>query len=115
VVLTTVAISGLLKFDEPIAPSEERVHIPARLIEVHELVYKMAGDFQDFRAGDLLIVEPREIAASGERVLATFRGKVYIGNWWTKNGKLELVVDPVLKHMRKVKMIGAINCVVRFA
>lgn len=113
-VVSTVLLSGLVTFAEPLQETEERAQIPARLIEVHELVYKMAADFQDFRAGDLLIVEPRKTAASGERVLGLFKGKVYIGNWWTKNRKTELVVDPVLKHMRKVELIGAINCVVRF-
>jgi hypothetical protein len=110
---TTIQLSGVVAFAQPLTPSRESVELPERVIEPKERVYRITSDFQDMRAGDLLIVDPRVRIQTGERVLATFQGNVYFGNWWKKHGKTELVVDPTLKHMSKVEPIGVINCIVR--
>ncbi len=66
-----------------------------------------------FSVGDLVIVEPRSDASTGEKVIAQDgNGRIYIGNWWTKHRARELHIDPARKPMRKVSIMGVINHVV---
>lgn len=107
-----VKLSGLIHVFRPLIETSGVVEIPRRLMEKHERLYKMAADFADFRAGWLLIVEPRQQAATGEMVLASFKGDIYIGRWWGKHGKRELIVEDSLKNMSGVEILGAINQIV---
>jgi SOS-response transcriptional repressor LexA len=66
--------------------------LPAKLLEVHDQVFRYRGSLPSLgiECGDLLIVEPRKKAATGELVLASCGEKVFIGRWWAKHGLREL-------------------------
>lgn len=100
---STISLSGVVTF-APIAHSEDSVQIPRQSIEPHELVYRMGATFAQYIQGDLLIVDPRQEPVTGQTVLATFQGGAYIGTWWAKHRKRELVIDASLKPMRGVEV-----------
>jgi SOS-response transcriptional repressor LexA len=107
-------LAGIIRPGSPVEPSEAFVGVPSVAMEPHELVYRIAEDFQHLQAGDLLIVEPRTTAASGEYALATHDGKAYVGTWWTKHKKRQLIVDPALQPIGgTITLIGVINFTVR--
>lgn len=111
--MVSVRLAGEITFAEPLKPSRETVSLPQRLIEPHEKVYRLLFGYQHARPGDLLIVEPRTAAASGETVMVTFEGRIYIGYWWTKHERQELIIDDVFKPMASVQILGAINQIIR--
>lgn len=107
-------LAGVIRLGRPVEPSEAFVGVPSVAMEPHELVFRIAEDFQHLRAGDLLIVEPRTTAASGEYALVTHDGRAYIGTWWTKHKKRQLLVEPALKPLTgTITLIGVINFTVR--
>lgn len=112
---STFLVAGLITFAEPIVPTSERVQLPTRWVESHELVYRMGRTFEHFLAGDLLVVDPKQEPQTGQSVLATFENEAYIGMWWAKHKKNELVVDFAIKPMRGVTVVGVINLIVRLS
>jgi SOS-response transcriptional repressor LexA len=106
-------VTGLFVFGSPLVHINEEIEIPQELIEYHESIYRVGADFQDYRAGDLFIVEHRKDVSTGEFVLATFKDNAYVGNWWAKHKKRELWIDQTTPPMRGVEIAGVINQVVR--
>src|SRR5438105_764945 len=73
-----VEIAGELEHGKPLFLSCAIACIPLEAIEEHEIVYRVR-QAPSFLRGDLLIVEPRTTASTGELVVA-FRGaNLYLG------------------------------------
>jgi hypothetical protein len=86
--------------------------LPSHLLEVDELVFRYRGSLPSLgiASGDLLIVEPRNKAATGELVLARCGENAFIGRWWAKHGLRELR-EPETKGDLRIK--GVVNLIVR--
>jgi hypothetical protein len=108
-----VRLRGLVTVFGSIEETKEKASIPKKLIEKHESVYRVENDFAYFTAGDLLVVEHRQDIATGETVLATENGIAYIGTWWAKHGKREVVVDFSLQPIKNPKVVGVITIIAR--
>jgi hypothetical protein len=93
-----------------------RVELPAALVDARDVLYRVIdGSLGSIGANldDLLIVEPKETASTGELVLAEKRGKVYAGRYWAKHGRWDLVGDGDDVIVRAAKIVGAITLIVR--
>jgi SOS-response transcriptional repressor LexA len=81
------------------------------------LVFRLGSDLLDagLAAGDLLIVEPRSHAATGEFVIATIGGRAFIGRWWTKHGARSLLDGTfhVIAQDPALRMLGAVTLIIR--
>jgi SOS-response transcriptional repressor LexA len=89
---TSIVIFDEIAQGAPIRENAGEAHIPSHLLEVDELVYRYRSSIPSLgiECGDLLIVEPRKKAATGEVVLARCGEKAFIGRWWAKHGLREL-------------------------
>jgi SOS-response transcriptional repressor LexA len=114
---TTVTIAGHVHQGERLYPSTERVTVPTSLIEKQEHVYCVADASLrelDVIEGDLLIVQPKTHAETGELVLAQFDDRVFVGRWWAKHGRRDLLgADGKTIIVRGATVIGSINVIVR--
>jgi hypothetical protein len=104
-----VDIAGEIVCGEPLKPTAEQLSIPRRIIEPDELVYRVVFAFTHIQPGHYAIAELRSHATTAEMVLASFKGKIYLGRWWAKHGARELIVDPSLKPMRGVQILAVVN------
>jgi phage repressor protein C with HTH and peptisase S24 domain len=94
----------------------QRVELPTALVDPHDVLYRVIdGSLGPMGAnpGDLLIVEPKETASTGELVLAEKRGKVYVGRYWAKHGRRDVVGDGDDVIVRAAKIVGAVTLIVR--
>lgn len=92
------------------------VELPTALVDPHDVLYRVIdGSLEPMGAnpGDLLIVEPKETASTGELVLAEKRGKVYVGRYWAKHGRRDVVGDGDDVIVRAAKIVGAVTLIVR--
>jgi hypothetical protein len=98
----------------------EWVAIPADKIDEGDVVFRAAGwnlRGVGIEHDDILVVETRPDghAATGELVLVTIETKAFIGRWWTKHGRRELL-DEVLSLITddpRLRLIGAVTVVMR--
>ena len=85
-----------IEVEAEIAPGEalyvtaEEVRISPEYVDEHEIIYKARESFAFCDAGDYLICEPRNHAATGELVLAHYGPRIHLGRFWGKNGLHEL-------------------------
>ena len=88
--------------------------LPSHLLEVHELVLRYRGSLPSLgiESGDLLIVEPRKKAATGELVLARCGPNAFIGRWWAKHGLRELQ-ETGQSIEGALQIAGAVTVIVR--
>jgi hypothetical protein len=107
-------------FDEiaqgaPIRENAGEAFIPSHLLEVDELVFRYRDSLPSLgiECGDLLIVEPRKKASTGELVLVRSGEKVFLGHWWSKHGLRELRCDDDRTITGRLQIIGAVNLIVR--
>ncbi len=100
---------------KPIRDKAGEVPLPTKVIAVHELAYKFRGALGDsgVEDGDILIAEPRKIAATGELVVVLQGGNAFLGHWWAKHGLRELRCDDDRTVTGKLQIIGAVNLIVR--
>lgn len=101
----------------PLRASQETAILPSALIEACELVYRTADASLapfDISEGDLLIVEPKKHAETGELVLAHIDARFYVGRWWAKHGRRDVVgADGHSIIVREPTLVGSINLIVR--
>ena len=98
----------------------EQVAIPADKIDSGDVVFRVAAaNLRGFgiERDDILVVEtrPEGHAATGELVLVTIETKAFIGRWWAKHGRRELL-DEVLSLITddpRLRLIGAVTVVMR--
>jgi hypothetical protein len=111
--LIEVEIAAEIEHGKPFVVSGALVRIPPEAIDEHELVYRVRRA-PDMRKGDLLIVEPRNTAFTGELVVA-FRGpNAFIGHWWAKHGLRELRLEPDNQTVDgELQIAGAVTLIVR--
>jgi hypothetical protein len=89
---TSIVIFAEIENGNVIRENAGEAYLPSHLLEVDELVFRYRGSLPYFgiESGDLLIVEPRKKAATGELVLAHCGQNAFIGRWWAKHGLREL-------------------------
>jgi len=114
---TTVTVAGEIGQGIALLPSVESITLPAATVEAYERVYRAAdaslAEF-DVLEGDLLIVEPKRKASSGELVIAVLAEQMFVGRWWAKHGRRDVVAadgQQVIVH--RATVIGSINLIVR--
>lgn len=120
--MATVPLSGVLSQGAPIEKPNlpETVRVPADQIDPCEYVLRVKGTkLRAFgiEAADLLIVEPRPDgrAATGELVLAQIDERAFVGRWWMKQGRRELMdaaMQPITADTR-LRVVGAVTVIVR--
>jgi SOS-response transcriptional repressor LexA len=88
--------------------------LPTKLLEVHEQVFRYRGSLPSLgiECGDLLIVEPRKKAATGELVLARCGEYAFIGRWWAKHSLRELQ-ETGQSLEGELRIAGAVTVIVR--
>lgn len=106
-----IELAGELEHGRPLRLSVAVVRIPPEVIDEHEIVYRVRRA-PDMEKGDLLIVEPRNTAFTGEFVVAFQGSNFFIGHWWAKNGLQELRVEPG-ETIEDVLIAGAVTAIVR--
>lgn len=112
-----VRVIGTIAQGMAIVASDEQVTLPGDRIEAGEVVYRVAGDLPDLGLADrdLLIIEPRVAAATGEFVLATLQERAFVGRWWTKRGARSLLDNEFRTIVQgpKVTVLGAVTLIAR--
>lgn len=119
--MVTIGLAGGLSQGAAIDASSagEHVTIPADKIDEGDVVFRAAGNLRGFgiERDDILVVETRPDgrAATGELVLATIETKAFIGRWWTKHGRRELLDDvlSLISDDPRLQVIGAVTVVMR--
>jgi hypothetical protein len=106
-----VELSGEIEHGKPLLIAPEPVALPPEIVEPDELVYRVRRA-PGFRKGDILVVQPRNRAMTGELVLGVLGGRVYVGHWWRKHGLKQLRVEGG-ETLEGVVIAGAINQIVR--
>lgn len=98
----------------------EQVAIPADKIDEGDVVFRVAAwNLRGFgiERDDILVVEmrPDGHAATGELVLVTIETKAFIGRWWTKHGRRELLDDvlSLITDDERLQVVGAITVIMR--
>jgi hypothetical protein len=107
-----VRIQAEIEHGKPLVETSESALMPSEVLEDHELVYRVRRA-PEAEAGDLLIVEPRATAATGELVLVTRGQNAYLGHWWAKHGCTELRENSEKPLTGKFQILGAVNLIVR--
>src|SRR5947207_2248051 len=91
---TTVTVAGEIGQGVALLPSVETITLPAATVEAYERVYRAADASLaelDVSEGDLLIVEPKRKAHTGELVIAVLAEQVFVGHWWAKHGRRDVM------------------------
>lgn len=105
-------IAGAIEQGEPLSIDAVPVSLPLELVEEYELVYRVRY-VPGYRPGDILIVEPRNHAATGELVVAVKGPRVYVGRWWAKHGLRQIKPDDG-DVIEGAEIAGAVNQIARF-
>lgn len=114
-----IAIAGEFGQGVLLRACEEAAMLPTALVEEYEQVYR-ASDTSLAEFGiarwDLLIVEPKKRAQTGEFVLARRGDRVFVGRWWAKHGRRDVVgSDGVTVIVGDATVVGSINLIVRMS
>jgi SOS-response transcriptional repressor LexA len=111
---TSIVILDEITQGEPVRKNAGEAYLPSHLLEVDELVFRYRGSLPSLgiECGDLLIVEPRKKAATGELVLAHSGETAFLGHWWAKHGLRELRIENETLP-GKLRIAGAVNLIVR--
>ena len=120
--MVTIVLAGGISQGAAIDASfaGEQVAIPADTIDDGDVVFRAsAANLRGYgiERDDILVVETRPDghAATAELVLVTIDAKAFIGRWWTKHGRRELL-DNALQLITddpRLQLIGAVTVVMR--
>jgi hypothetical protein len=105
-------LAGEIEQGEPLHIAPDDISLPPELAEDYELLYRVRR-VPGFSRGNILIVEPRSTAATGELVIAMKGPRVYVGRWWAKHGLRQVRVDDG-EVIDGARIAGAVNQIVRF-
>lgn len=109
----TVEIQGEIAPGHALFLSGEKVQIPFALIDDHEVVFKVRTSFPEAQAGDYLICEMRNHAATAELCIAHSEKGIQVGRYWGKNG-LDQLRDIEGRTMTEhPQLIGVVTLIVR--
>jgi hypothetical protein len=107
-----VEIAAEIEHGQPLFITGGVARIPPEAIDEHEIVYRVRSA-PELDPGDLLIVEPRNTASTGELEVC-FRGpRVYVGRWWAKHGLRELHPTVLAAIKGDLSIVGAVTLIVR--
>ncbi|HXH91107.1 MAG TPA: hypothetical protein VNN25_05965 [Thermoanaerobaculia bacterium] len=109
-----VLLHAEFEHGKPLGDTAAVVSLPPKVIDDHEIVYRVRRA-PDMKRGDLLVIEPRSTAATGELVVATRGKNAYVGHWWAKHGRKELLEHPNKHLTGEFQIIGAVNLIVRLS
>jgi SOS-response transcriptional repressor LexA len=111
---TSIVIFDEIAQGEPIRENAGEAYLPSKLLEIGDLVFRYRGSLPSLgiECGDLLIVEPRKKAATGELVLARSGQNVFVGRWWTKHGLRDLH-ETGQSIEGDLRIAGAVTVIVR--
>ena len=114
---TTVTVAGEVGQGVALLPSVGKITLPTATFEEYECVYRAAdaslAEF-DVSEGDLLIVEPKRKAHTGELVIAVLAEQMFVGHWWAKHGRRDVMAaDGQQVIVRGATVLGSINLIVR--
>jgi SOS-response transcriptional repressor LexA len=113
----TVKLAGEIGQGVALLASVERITLPAATIAEYERVYRAADaslSELDVLEGDLLVVEPKTKADTGEFVIAILDEQMFVGHWWAKHGRCDVLgADGLQVIVHGATVIGAINLIVR--
>jgi len=111
---TSIVIFDEIAQGEPIRENAGEAYLPSHLLEVDELVFRYRGSLPSLgiECWDLLIVEPRKKAATGEVVLARCGPNAFIGRWWAKYSLRELR-ETGQSIEGELQIAGAVTAIVR--
>ncbi len=113
----TVAIVADVRQGQEFQPTAARVTLPKELLARGEEVYCVVdASFAELgaKAGDLLIVEPKKTANTGELVLAREGDVLWVGRWWGKHGRRDVVgPDGQTILSSRATVFGSVNLIVR--
>ena len=114
---TTVTVAGEIGQGIALLRSVETITLPAATVEEYEHVYRVAdaslAEF-DVSEGDLLIVESKRKAHTGELVIAVLAEQMFVGHWWAKHGRRDVMAaDAQQVIVRGATVLGSINLIVR--
>lgn len=114
---TTVTVAGEIGQGIALLRSVETITLPAATVEEYEHVYRVAdaslAEF-DVSEGDLLIVEPKKKAHTGELVIAVLAEQLFVGHWWAKHGRRDVMAaDAQQVIVSGATVVGSINLIVR--
>lgn len=120
--MVTIVLAGGISQGAEIDASfaGEQVSIPADKIDEGDVVFRAAAaNLRGFgiERDDLLVVETRPDghAATAELVVVTIGTKAFLGRWWTKHGRRELLDDrlSLITDDARLQVVGAITVVMR--
>ncbi|HEV7486294.1 MAG TPA: hypothetical protein VGQ65_11490 [Thermoanaerobaculia bacterium] len=111
---TSIVIFAEIENGQVIQENAGEAHLPSQLLEVHEQVFRYRGSLPSLgiESGDLLVVEPRKKAATGELVLAFCGPNAFIGRWWAKHG-LRQLQETGQSIEGELRIAGAVTVIVR--
>jgi hypothetical protein len=111
---TSIVIFAEIENGHVIRENAGEACLASQLFEVDELVFRYRGSLPSLgiESGDLLIVEPRKKAATGEVVLAHSGQNAFIGRWWAKHGLRELK-ETGQSIEGELRIAGAVTVIVR--
>src|SRR5882672_11999479 len=114
---TTVTVAGEIGQGIALLRSVETITLPAATVEAYEHVYRVAdaslAEF-DVSEGDLLIVESKRKAHTGEFVIAVLAEQMFVGHWWAKHGRRDVMAaNGQQVIVRGATVLGSINLIVR--
>jgi SOS-response transcriptional repressor LexA len=114
---TTVTVAGEIGQGVALLPSAGKIALPTATFEKYERVYRAAdaslAEF-DVSEGDLLIVEPKRKAQTGELVIAVLAEQMFVGHWWAKHGRRDVMAaNGQQVIVRGATVLGSINLIVR--
>jgi SOS-response transcriptional repressor LexA len=114
---TTVTVAGEIGQGIALQPSVETITLPAATVEEYEHVFRVAdaslAEF-DVSEGDLLTVESKRKAHTGEFVIAVLAEQMFVGHWWAKHGRRDVMAaDGKQVIVRGATVLGSINLIVR--
>lgn len=113
---TTVTVAGEIGQGIALLRSVETIPLPAATVEEYEHVYRVAdaslAEF-DVSERDFLIVEPKKKAHTGELVIAALAEQMFVGHWWTKHGRRDVMGTDQQVIVRGATVLGSINLIVR--
>jgi hypothetical protein len=111
-----VRVHGRFTQGAPITTSTEQVQIPASRITANEVVLQLAQALPEYglAPGDLLILEPRQTAATSEMVIATIHERAFLGRWWTKHATRQLLDETftTIAEGTDLVLFGAISLII---
>jgi hypothetical protein len=118
--MAVVQIAGAIAHGAPLdrAGAGTTVEVPWARVETSDIIYRVASTPPglDLQRDDLLVVEPRNHAATAELVVAALGERLFLGRWWGKHGRravMDATYTPLIED-ESLRVLGAVTVVMRY-